>query len=178
MCPIAWVDGAPLSHGEPEVPFFNASRQRATVLVLGEVQKCITHFSGMTVPCLGVECTHCRNSVATKVSVFVGALRYLGKDGEGRPDWQKVIWNFYDNIFRYLGDPPFRGIHFDTWKVESSAGQKILIERSPKAAIELNVPAIDVKRLLYKKWRIPEPKSDPIRVYDGGDLPEARGGAA
>jgi len=178
MSPIAWVDGAPSSHGEPEIPFFSAPSHKCFVRAIGGFRKALTHFCGKTLPCLGSDCANCRNGVQAKVSVFLGALLYSGVDNNQKAIWDQVIWHFPDRVLHRLGDVPYRGFLFSTWLSGASPNRRIMIERTPKPAIELDHAPLDIEHLLHMKWRIPKAESQPIHVYDGGDLPEVQGGAA
>lgn len=172
MCPISWVEGtSSSSDGEPGIRFFSAQTQRTDLIVCGGSQRVLTHFVGQTVPCLGDQCFCCRRGELKKLKCFLGALRYRGPDKEGKPIWEKVLWQVNENNFGDLGEPPFRGIRFETWKIQG-ASIRIMIKRSPKPPAELDrCPPIDVKQILASKWLIHE------RAVDC-DQPHLRGGAA
>lgn len=155
MCPISWVDGTPsASDGEPGIRFFTAETMRTHLIVLGGVQRVITHFVGQTIPCLGEECFNCRRGEPKKLKCYIGAVRARGADKQGRTTWEKVLWQVNDSNFVDLGDPPLRGVWFETWKVQGSVA-RIYVKRSDKAPSELeNDPPLDVKQILQNKWLI------------------------
>lgn len=165
--PISWVDGTPsASGGEPGIRFFTAESTRSCLIVLGGVQRVITHFVGKTVPCLGEECPYCRHD-AKKLKCYLGALRSrIGK--EGRTEWEKVLWQVNESNFNDLGETPFRGVWYETWKVQGSVA-RIILKRMDKPLAELlNDPPLDVKQILQNKWL----------MYTHGILADNAGGAA
>ena len=174
MSSIAWVDGAPSHDDVPALPrFFSAQQLRAGLRVIGGVQRVFTHFVGQTVPCLGEKC-FCRgqqaNQYPRKLKCYLGALLQKGPKDDGGWHWDRVIWEVNETNFPELGDPPYRGVFFETWKVKA-AQTRIYVKRSAKPAADIpfdKEPALDVRLLLQKKWRISEE----------GDAPQIRGGAA
>lgn len=157
MCPISWVDGTPSSsEGLPGIRFFSADTQRAYLIVCGGVQRVLTHFVGQTVPCLGEQCFVCRRGEPKKLKCYLGALRNKGAGADGTIAWEPVLWQVNENNFEDLGEPPYRGIRFETWKIKGSV-TRIMIKRSDKPPVDLDRdPPLDVKQILQNKWLLHE----------------------
>lgn len=110
---------------------------------------------GKTIPCLGEECKLCGTE---EPQVF----EYLGALLDGHAD-QPVTWCIPPELTYQLGDPPWRGLHFSTWRRFDGT---IRIERSRKAAVVIDFPEIDVWRHCLASWRIPEHLAGPRPTYE------------